>query len=68
LKFFEQSFVFSDPHNKNDEYLKGLNWPLYNAQDKGYLEIGNNLTAKSGGFFLNRYQIWEDLFPLSSFH
>ncbi|EDX13413.1 juvenile hormone esterase [Drosophila simulans] len=56
-----------DPHNKNDEYLKDLNWPLYNSKDKGYLEIGNNLTAKTGGFFLNRYQIWEDLFPLSSF-
>ncbi|EDV49563.2 venom carboxylesterase-6 [Drosophila erecta] len=57
-----------DPHNKNDEYLKDLNWPLYNSQDKAYLEIGNNLTAKTGGFFLNRYQIWEELFPLSSFH
>ncbi|KAH8346552.1 hypothetical protein KR084_004187 [Drosophila pseudotakahashii] len=56
-----------DPHNKNDEYLKNLNWPRYNSQEKGYLEIGTNLTAKTGGFFQDRYHIWDELFPLSSF-
>jgi len=57
----------SNPHNKSDEYLKDLNWPLYNSQDKAYLEIGTNLTAKTGGFFLDRYHIWDELFPLTSF-
>ncbi|XP_037731920.1 venom carboxylesterase-6 [Drosophila subpulchrella] len=56
-----------NPHNKSDEYLKDLNWPLYNSQDKAYLEIGTNLTAKTGGFFQDRYHIWDELFPLSSF-
>ncbi|XP_020812784.1 venom carboxylesterase-6 [Drosophila serrata] len=56
-----------DPHNKDDEYLKDLNWPRYCAEKQDYLEIGNDLTAKTGGFFLNRYHIWDELFPLNSF-
>ncbi|XP_001359929.3 venom carboxylesterase-6 [Drosophila pseudoobscura] len=53
-----------DPHNKTDEYLKDLQWPLYNDKDKSYLEIDTQLTAKTGGFNLERYQIWDELFPL----
>ncbi|KAH8294650.1 hypothetical protein KR018_000868 [Drosophila ironensis] len=56
-----------NPLNQGDDYLKDLNWPLYNQKDKSYLEIGTNLTAKSGGFHQQRYRIWEELFPLSSF-
>ncbi|KAH8292127.1 hypothetical protein KR054_006004 [Drosophila jambulina] len=56
-----------DPHNKNDEYLKELNWIRYTAENQAYLEIGTELTAKTGGFYLDRYRIWDELFPLSSF-
>ncbi|KAH8243675.1 hypothetical protein KR032_009308 [Drosophila birchii] len=56
-----------DPHNKNDEYLKELNWPRYTAKNKAYLEIGTELIAKTGGFYLDRYQIWDELYPLRSF-
>ncbi|XP_017040111.1 juvenile hormone esterase [Drosophila ficusphila] len=56
-----------DPHNKNDEYLKTLNWHLYNSQTQAYLEIGTNFAAKTGGFFQERYHIWDELYPLSSF-
>ncbi|XP_022209986.2 juvenile hormone esterase [Drosophila obscura] len=52
------------PHNKNDEYLKDLHWPLYNDREKSYLEIDAQLTAKAGGFNLERYHIWDELFPM----
>ncbi|XP_068155284.1 juvenile hormone esterase [Drosophila tropicalis] len=53
-----------NPHNKNDEYIKDLNWPLYDSKNKSYLEINLDLKTKTGGFNQERYQIWDELLPL----
>ncbi|BFF90237.1 venom carboxylesterase-6 [Drosophila madeirensis] len=63
-RMWTQFAAKGDPHNKTDEYLKDLHWPRYNCKDKNYLEIGTQLTAKTGGFHLERYQVWDELFPL----
>ncbi|KAH8313271.1 hypothetical protein KR067_003474 [Drosophila pandora] len=64
-------FAFAEqgnPHNSSDEYLKDLNWPLYNSKDKAYLEIGDKLSPKTGGFHQERFRIWDELFPLSNYY
>uniref|UniRef100_A0A1I8P7C1 Carboxylic ester hydrolase n=1 Tax=Stomoxys calcitrans TaxID=35570 RepID=A0A1I8P7C1_STOCA len=54
----------SDPNQPMDEYLKNLKWPLYNDRKKPYLQIGNELTVKQNGIFLERMKLWDRLFPI----
>ncbi|KAM7359455.1 uncharacterized protein ACRADG_012788 [Cochliomyia hominivorax] len=54
-----------DPNNADDDYLKVINWPLYTDNRKEYLEIGEHLKIKSNGIFPERFQVWDQLFPIS---
>ncbi|ALC45678.1 CG4757 [Drosophila busckii] len=56
-----------NPHNSTDEYLRELSWPLHTASKPSYLQIDENLTSKSGHINAERYQIWDELFPLPTF-
>ncbi|XP_023158747.1 venom carboxylesterase-6 [Ceratitis capitata] len=56
-----------DPNNATDEYLKNLKWPVYNNEKKPYLVIGKDLDVKEGGVFTERFQVWDELFPVPKF-
>ncbi|EDV93633.1 juvenile hormone esterase [Drosophila grimshawi] len=56
-----------DPHNATDKYLCDLHWPLYNPDDRKYLEIDVNLSTKTGNINEERYRIWDNLFAYPSF-
>ncbi|XP_075162602.1 juvenile hormone esterase-like [Haematobia irritans] len=55
-----------DPNNPSDEYLKNLQWPLYDQKMKQYLEIGLDMNVKSNGIFSDRMQLWDNLFPIQN--
>ncbi|XP_054081120.1 juvenile hormone esterase [Zeugodacus cucurbitae] len=57
-----------DPNNATDEYLKDIKWPAYTNDKKPYLVIGNDLDVKEGGIFSQRFQIWDELFPVPKFN
>uniref|UniRef100_A0A1A9WY03 Carboxylic ester hydrolase n=1 Tax=Glossina brevipalpis TaxID=37001 RepID=A0A1A9WY03_9MUSC len=53
-----------NPNDSKDAHLKNIQWPIYTDTKKEYLEIGDNLIKKSGGVFIDRFQLWDSLFPL----
>ncbi|KAL9898541.1 juvenile hormone esterase-like [Glossina fuscipes fuscipes] len=53
-----------NPNDSKDSYLKNFEWPTYTDSKKEYLEIGDNLTKINGGIFMDRFQLWDSLFPL----
>lgn len=58
-------FRSSNPNDSKDGYLKDFEWPMYTDSKKEYLEIGENLTKIKGGIFVDRFQLWDSLFPLN---
>uniref|UniRef100_A0A034WHL8 Carboxylic ester hydrolase n=1 Tax=Bactrocera dorsalis TaxID=27457 RepID=A0A034WHL8_BACDO len=56
-----------DPNKATDEYLKDIKWPPYTEDKKSYLVIGKDLNIEEGGIFTQRFQIWDELFPVPKF-
>ncbi|XP_039948695.1 bile salt-activated lipase [Bactrocera tryoni] len=56
-----------DPNSATDEYLKDIKWPPYTEDKKSYLVIGKDLDIGEGGIFTQRFQIWDELFPVPKF-
>ncbi|XP_011208510.2 bile salt-activated lipase [Bactrocera dorsalis] len=56
-----------DPNKATDEYLKDIKWPPYTEDKKSYLVIGKDLNIGEGGIFTQRFQIWDELFPVPKF-
>lgn len=56
---------YRNPNNPDDVWLKDMEWSEFDLEKENYLEIGTHLVEKSG-LFLERYKVWEMLFPLDS--
>lgn len=52
-----QQLVFRDPNNVTDVHLTSMNWPVFDAKDAFYLDMGRHLIEKHG-LYLNRYARW----------
>ncbi|KAM7360156.1 carboxylic ester hydrolase-like [Cochliomyia hominivorax] len=64
-RLFAEFAKKSDPKNCADDYIKSAKWPLYSEDKKEYLEIGQDFKVKSNGFYEERFQFWNKLFPIN---
>lgn len=56
--------VTGNPNNKTETSLiADLDWVSFDETRENYLEIGEQLQMKNR-LFLDRYQIWDSIFPL----
>lgn len=52
-----------DPNNDSDSStIKDVNWSPYEKGNENYLDIGRDFVMRSG-LFLERYRVWESIFP-----
>ncbi|XP_013102237.2 juvenile hormone esterase [Stomoxys calcitrans] len=53
-----------DPNKPSDKYLKNIRWRPFSYKKQYYLDIGDELTMRSG-LNTQRYELWKRLFPLN---
>lgn len=56
-------FAFSDPNRLNDEVIRDIRWRPMLPNRYNYLDMGEEYQMKDK-LYLERYEIWDDLFPL----
>ena len=64
-RIWEQFALTGNPNKADDEFLQELNWNPFNASLANYMEIGQHFIEKNG-LFLDRYHMWNEVFPLNS--
>lgn len=55
--------LFRNPNNKDDLYLRDMEWNKFDLAKENYMEVGTYLVEKNG-LFLERFRVWDRLFPL----
>jgi carboxylesterase type B len=50
----------------SSETLQGINWEPYNTSTRKYLQIGQELTLRED-LYQERYDFWDQLFPIDSY-
>lgn len=56
-------FVFRDPNRLNDEVIRDIRWRPMLPNRFNYLDMGDEYQMRDK-LYLERYTIWNDLFPL----
>ena len=62
LLLFHPILFDRNPNNKDDEFLNKMEWNKFELNKENYLEIGTHLVEKNG-LFLERFAVWDRLFP-----